>query len=112
MDQNKIDLFVATMNEKFPADKVMAVRTQLETLNDSKFPVLQSLDYKTPINMLIISWFLGIFGVDRFMLGQTAMGIFKLITLGGCGIWALIDLFLIMGATREYNYKLFAQNAI
>lgn len=29
----------------------------------------------------------------------------KLITCGGCGIWWLIDLFLIMGATREKNSK-------
>ena len=47
------------------------------------------------ITMLLISWFLGVFGIDRFMLGQTGLGIAKLLTAGGCGVWALIDFILI-----------------
>ena len=42
-------------------------------------------------------------GLDRFYLGQTGKGILKLLTCGGFSIWAIIDLFLIMGATRETN---------
>lgn len=49
-------------------------------------------DYLT---MLLISFFLGSFGIDRFMLGQTGLGIGKLLTFGGCGVWALIDFILI-----------------
>jgi TM2 domain-containing membrane protein YozV len=44
----------------------------------------------------VLSMFLGILGVDRFYLGYTALGIVKLVTLGGCGIWSLIDTLLIV----------------
>jgi len=45
---------------------------------------------------LLLSWLLGCFGADRFYLGYTGLGIAKLLTFGGCGIWAIIDLVMIV----------------
>lgn len=44
---------------------------------------------------LLLSIFLGGLGIDRFYLGYIGLGILKLITMGGFGIWWLIDLILI-----------------
>ena len=48
------------------------------------------------LTTVLISFFVGWLGIDRFYLGYTGLGILKLVTLGGCGIWAVIDLILIV----------------
>ena len=55
--------------------------------------------------LVILSAFLGTFGADRFYRGQIGLGIVKLITLGGCGLWALIDhlIYLLGDLPREDN---------
>ncbi len=54
---------------------------------------------KELIVALLLSIFLGQLGVDRFYLGYIGIGLLKLLTFGGCGVWWLIDIILI--ATRK-----------
>jgi hypothetical protein len=47
------------------------------------------------LTALLFSIFLGGLGVDRFYLGYTGLGVFKILTLGGLGVWWLIDMILM-----------------
>ena len=49
----------------------------------------------------VFCWLLGAFGIDRFMRGQVGLGVLKLLTAGGCGVWALIG--LIIGIMKAYG---------
>ena len=52
---------------------------------------------------LLLSLFVGSLGVHRFYVGKIGTGILQLITLGGCGVWTLID--IIMIATGNFKDK-------
>jgi TM2 domain-containing membrane protein YozV len=50
---------------------------------------------------------LGVFGVDRFLLGDTGLGIVKMLTFGQFLIGFTIDIFTVKKRTRDYNFDLF-----
>lgn len=105
MDQQKVDMFLMTNSKFFQSRDVMHVREQLLQIDDSAWPVLQTLSFKDPTMMLIVSILAGSLGIDRFLIGDTGLGIAKLLTCGGLGIWAIVDWFLIMDATKEKNFQ-------
>lgn len=62
---------------------------------------------KSFIATWLLSWLLGWFGVDRFYLGKIGTGIAKLLTLGGLGVWVLVDLIITLtgNATDARGHK-------
>ena len=90
----------------FPEGSVNELGARLSKLSQNQFNAIQGIQLKDPMMMLLLSLFLGAYGVDRFLLKETGLGVVKLLTCGGCGIWTIIDWFLIMNKTREFNQKL------
>ncbi len=103
MDAQKVDMFIMSNSKFFESHHVVQIRERLLQLDDSKWAAVQVLQFKDPTMILIVSILAGALGIDRFMIGDTGLGIGKLLTCGGLGIWQIIDWFMIMGATREKN---------
>lgn len=58
---------------------------------------------KNPVVGFGLATYLGYFGIDRFYRGQIVLGLLKLLTFGGFGIWAFVDLFITASAIRDKN---------
>jgi len=111
MEENKVDMFLMANGKYFESIQIPMIRDQLLKLDDSKWTMLQSLNLKNPTTLLIVSLLVGQLGIDRFMVGDTGLGIAKLLTCGGFMIWTIVDWFLIMGITRKKNYEKLQQFA-
>jgi hypothetical protein len=60
-----------------------------------------------PEKSFVVTWLLalllGVLGIDRFYLGKSGTGVLKLLTTGGFGVWALIDLLIVLsGGQRDF----------
>jgi TM2 domain-containing membrane protein YozV len=105
MDAQKVDMFLIANSKFFESHQIPYIHERILKMDDSKFIMLQSINFRDPTTMIIVSLIGGHLGIDRFMLGETGLGIAKLLTCGGLGIWAIVDWFLIMGHTREVNMQ-------
>lgn len=107
MDLQKVDMFMMLNGKYFEGHHLSQIREKLAELDESKWPSVFNMQFKSPDTMMIISLSAGQLGIDRFMLGDTGMGVLKLLTCGGFGIWTIVDWFSIMGFTREKNLETF-----
>lgn len=107
MDADKVNLFIATKGSNFPAESIPMIKERLLNLPSENEMAVMAMEYTNPILTIVLSVFFGELGVDRFIIGDIGLGIGKLLTGGGCGVWWLIDLFLIMGATKKKNLEKF-----
>ncbi|MDD2197930.1 MAG: TM2 domain-containing protein [Bacteroidales bacterium] len=103
MEAQKVDMFIMTNGKFFESQQILQIRERLIQMDESKWSFIQTLQFKDPTISLVVSLIGGGFGIDRFLIGDIGLGVGKLLTCGGFGIWAIIDWFLIMGATREKN---------
>jgi hypothetical protein len=105
MESQKVDMFIMTNAKFLEGYQLNMVRERLLALDDSKWAMLSSIQFKDPTTSLIVSLLAGSLGIDRFIIGDVGLGIGKLLTCGGFGIWTIVDWFLIQKATREKNME-------
>lgn len=61
---------------------------------------------KNSTTVLLLSIFIGYLGIDRIYVEDVGLGVLKMLTCGGIGIWWLIDLFLITDVTKRKNLEM------
>jgi len=106
MEAQKVDMFMISNAKFFESHQIPIIRDRLISIDDSKWVQISTIQFKDPTLSIVLSVIVGSFGVDRFVIGDTGLGIGKLLTCGGLGIWTIVDWFLIMGATREKNMEM------
>lgn len=104
VDPKKVDMYLSQNSKFFQPNKLMSIREAMYRLTDEQFMMIQTVEYRDPMTMLIISFLVGGYGVDRFMLGDVLLGVIKLLSCGGAGIWYIVDMCFIMSRTRDYNF--------
>jgi len=102
---DKASMWLMSHTSYFKPEHMALIQDELARVPEEKAGMLMALQLKNPTTILIVSIFLGAYGVDRFMLGDVGLGVGKLLTLGGCGIWSIIDWFIVMDRAREKNFQ-------
>lgn len=110
MESEQLNSILVVLSSKIPVGCIPSVRARLESSNVSAEEIMALTNQMTePTVAIILSIFLGVLGVDRFYIGDTGIGVGKLLTFGGCYIWWLIDIFLIIDATKQKNFELLSR---
>ncbi len=94
------------MNKITYFNLLKSTRNAIPETQRSDFDLQFACKEKNIAIALVLSLFLGTLGIDRFYLGQVGLGLLKLFTLGGFGIWTVIDWFRIMGVARAKNIEI------
>ena len=105
MESKDVSSFIAANQKFFPAEKLAVLREKLVSVSVSEFNLIKRKKYKNPSTMRLCAFFFGFIGGDRFMLGDTGMGMVKLLTGGLCGVLAIMDIFTISKRTKEFNFN-------
>ncbi|WP_172914276.1 TM2 domain-containing protein [Capnocytophaga canis] len=109
VDANKVDMFIVSNGKYFKSEAIPYIRKQLSEMNENQWVMLQTLQFKDPQTALLLSLLTpiaAVSGIDRIFIGDVGLGVAKILTCGGLGIWTIVDWFLIMDAARDKNFEM------
>lgn len=106
MTEENVRQILGIVGDKLPEEKVMILKSKLASASDDKVDEIICTPLHNPTHILLFSIFLGGLGIDRFMIGDTGLGVGKLL-LGWatCGLWPLIDIFISYKKAKEKNFN-------
>lgn len=92
--------------DKFVYEReIVEMASSLPARDRQKFMAILQSQSQNPVELFGWNMWLGWLGIDRFIVGDILLGILKLITFGGFGIWQIVDCFLIGNRTRRNNIE-------
>ena len=101
----KVNMWLMANQDKLPSEKIGILKSALEKVDDSKIDSIMTMELKSPMTIFLYAWFIGWLSLDRFLLGSSGVGIARLLTFQGLGVWWLVDLITAMKRTRNYNFN-------
>ena len=101
--KSRVEAYLEKNKSKLDQDFVKVLAPKLLRLSDAKMFEVECYPLKNPTKMFFISLFLGLLGVDRFMMGDIGMGFVKLFTLGGAGVLWIIDMIKLPKRIKREN---------
>ena len=103
MEKSKVDLFMMKNAQFFPTEIIISVKEKIEKMDDDRFLLLQSLNFKNSNYAMIYCFF----ALDRLYLNDIGLGILKfalMFFIVGF-LWWIIDFFTIAKRVQDYNMK-------
>lgn len=90
------------MTNQQQIEKEEEMRAEARMRAEEKIRKQSKTSDKSKVVLMLLSFFLGGFGIDRFYGGRVGIGLLKLFTFGGVGVWSLVDFILaILGAQKD-----------
>ncbi len=133
MEQSKVDMFILNKSTLFPSPLVLYIREQMLKMEDEEWRKVSTVQFRNPTIAMLLSLGCGVYGADRFYLGDWLLGCLKLLStiilvativvidfmnidswfavlfmvlfIGIVVLWYFIDIFLVTKKTKELNYN-------
>lgn len=103
MNYQEVESFIFENEKFFNQENIPEIKRVLSLCDEATFEEVKKIRLLNPSVIQLVSVFLGVFGIDRFIVGDLLMGIIKLLTCGIFYIGWIVDIFKIKKSARFRN---------